>query len=149
MSYKQDRIKQLNDIKRDSHPIRTTVRWERSKERPPDDAEFARVQAVHPGCPRELITVSSASGAIWLKMEGRQVLLNEKRIKRTGKDPRIKVYSSGDKTSAIYDPKTGKPLVFKTGDKQSQQMEMKAVVNSQEWRSSHGIPDDVEVNFSE
>lgn len=149
MNYNERRKKQLNDIKRDAHAIKTTVRWERGKEREPDDKEFERVQAIHPGFPRELVKVSINSGAIWLKMQGRQVLLNEKRVKHTGKDPRIKIYSSGDKTTAIYDPKTGQPLVFKTGDKQSQQMEMRAVVNSQEWRSSHGIPDDVEINFSE
>lgn len=124
-----------------------------SGDHPPSDAEFERVAAEYGPCPREAVK-------IWGNGHGFTVQVGAKRWRymkwgqyagrsHEYRDPRTKVYAAGQTTTAVYDPKTKAPYVFKTGDARSQKAEIRAVMNTPEWKEAHKLPEDMEVNITE
>lgn len=140
MGYREQRIDYLNDQKASKIVARCGL--ERAKMRQPTDAEYERVCRIHAGFPRDRIEVSERSGGIWLKLDGRQKLLDETPQRRETKDPRTQVFGAGDTTTVTSNP-DGSPYVFRSGSREEQKAELKAAIRA----NIKDLPTDVGINI--
>lgn len=154
-AYEKQRKRELAyERKHRVKPVRmSSVDDDAPLDREPTDEEFDLVLRGHGDVKRENVRVMLMSGLFCVRVDSRTLRFYDaaklRNRVREGTGIGVKVYAAGQTTTAVYDPKTKAPLVFKTGDARSQKAEIKAVMNSPEWKAAHKLPEDIEINVTE